>query len=625
MKKIIICLVIGTSLLTIARAEGRDSNVVISNVQLNYSFDYNRHDKAVKIKEEQTTTYNCLSYRTEIPIGELYNDKTTVDEVKITVDGNKAKNIIPQYQYYSVGEYFFTDEHICNFLLPIERAGSSSQVHFEKTITDPHYFSTIFLSDDYNVQNKTVTFEVPRWMKLEIKEFNFAGHDITKTTVYDSREDADIITYTIKNLSAITQEGNSPGITYTQPNLLVHCEYADVPDGKITYFNTLADQYAWYRSLTKDLESDENLTIIKAKALEITAGTTTDMDKVKKVLDWVHENIRYIAFEDGIAGYKPQKADVVLNKKYGDCKGMANLTKELLKSLGFDGRLCWIGTDHILYDYSTPSLAIHNHMITALLYQGKTYFLDGTETYISVNEYAERIQGRPVIIEDGDKYIYATVPTTTYQQNLDEEKSVLIINGTDLNGTVTREWKGEEKEYIFAGLNAIEKENTTDAFTSFLSLGNRDYTITNLTNSGLTDYDDPLSVKYQVHRVNAVSSFGKDLYVDIDSRKDLNQTSFDLKERVNDYWFDYKSNVHLQVELAIPDGYTVSAMPPNVSIKNEHYEITATISKLPGKLIYNKNIIIIDPHLSKTKFDQWNKDIKKLEDFYNEQIVLTRQ
>jgi len=125
---------------------------------------------------------------------------------------------------------------------------------------------------------------------------------------------------------------------------------------------------------------------------------------------------------------------------------MANLTKELLRSQGLDARLCWLGTNHIAYDYSTPSLAVDNHMICALIYKGKTYFLDATETYLGLNDYAERIQGRQVLIEDNDKYILTNVPTTTYMQNLDSEKRVLSIQGDGLTGTVTQEWRGEEKE-----------------------------------------------------------------------------------------------------------------------------------------------------------------------------------
>ena len=171
------------------------------------------------------------------------------------------------------------------------------------------------------------------------------------------------------------------------------CKSAEVNGNKLVYFNTVADQYKWYRQLVRDIGDDK--TVLEQKAKELTVGISGDIEKIKAIFNWVQHNIRYIAFEDGIAGFRPAKADVVLNKKYGDCKGMANLTRGLLQALGYDARLCWIGTNHVAYDYSTPSMAVDNHMICALFFRGKKYFLDATETNIGFNEYAERIQGRP--------------------------------------------------------------------------------------------------------------------------------------------------------------------------------------------------------------------------------------
>ncbi|MFT3908172.1 MAG: transglutaminase domain-containing protein [Ferruginibacter sp.] len=623
MIKNLFALLVSTCLFTSVYAADKDSNVVISNAKEIYSFNFDKKENAVKVQQELTTTYQCLSYRTSIQVVEFYDDKTTIDEVKTYVDGSKAKYIVPKYDYYSVDNIFYSDARVCYFNLPLERKGTTSEVYFEKSISDPRYFTTIYFSDGYPVQNKTVSVTIPKGIKVELKEMNFAGNDIKKTTEYDSKQDADIVTYTIKNLTAREHETHSPGPSYTEPHLLVLCKYADGPNGKITYFNTLDDQYAWYHSITKDLATSSDA--VKTKALEITKGATTDIDKIKKVFYWMHDNIRYIAFEDGIAGFRPEKSEEVLRKKYGDCKGMAHLTKEFLKSLGFDARLCWIGTNHIAYDYSTPSIAVDNHMICALLYQGKTYFLDATENYIAFNEYAERIQGRQVLIEDGDKYIYTKVPVTDYKQNLNTEKVTLAISGTDLQGNVSREWKGEEKEYLFTELNSIKKEKSNDAFIKFLSENNKNYAITDFETSDLTDYDKPLSAKYKMKHTNAVSSFGNDLYVDVDFRKDLNDFTFDIAERSHDYWFSYKTNTQLEVDLSLPTGYAVTATPPDLSIKNDDYEFIARITKQPGKLTYNKTILIKNPRLSKSKFEQWNKDIEKLKAFYNEQVVLSKQ
>ena len=622
MKRILLIFFLGTCIFELTATAQTDSNVVISQANLLYSFDYNKKEKAVKINQELTTTYQCVNFRTSIPIAEFYDGMTDIDNVKIWVDGKSSKTIVPSYEYYSVDNIFYSDARICYFKLPLEKKGSTSEVYFEMTTKDPRYFTSIYFSEPFNIINKTVSVTVPRWMKAELKELNFEGKEIKKTIEYNPKKDADIITYSIKNLPASNKEHNSPGASYTEPHLLILCKYADTPDGKITYFNTLDEQYAWYHSLIKDLE--HNNEAIKARALEITAGINNDFDKIKKVLYWMHDNIRYIAFEDGISGFKPEKADVVLRKKYGDCKGMANLTKAFLNSLGYDARLCWIGTNHIAYDYSTPSLAVDNHMITALLYQGKTYFLDATESYLGFNEYAERIQGRQVLIEDGAKYIYAKVPPTTFQQNLDVEKSVLSINGTSLEGSVSREWTGEEKEFILARLSATRKENTNDAFIKFLSSNDKSYVISDFTTSKLDDYDKPLNTNYKMKHTNAISAFDNALYLDLDNRKDMSDFIFDLTKRSKDYWFSYKTNTQIEVQLSVPAEYTVTAIPAPLLVKNNDYEFTATVTKQPGKLIYAKSILIKNPKLSKSKFEQWNSDIEKLKAFYNQQIVLTK-
>ena len=115
----------------------------------------------------------------------------------------------------------------------------------------------------------------------------------------------------------------------------------------------------------------------------------------------MQDNIRYIAFEDGLAGFIPATAQEVFKSKYGDCKGMANLMTEMLKLAGLEAYMTWIGTRHIPYDYTLPSLAVDNHCISTVIIGGKEYFLDGTEKYIPFGDYAWRIQGKEVLIGKG--------------------------------------------------------------------------------------------------------------------------------------------------------------------------------------------------------------------------------
>ena len=599
-----------------------DSSVSITSQKDDYQFGYNAQTGNVEIKQKLSTTYASANYAVNYPITEVYNKHISINDVSCKVDGHTPKGFKPVYTYYGEEDVFYSDAKVCYFSMYLPKKGSLGQVTFTETLDDPRYFTNIYFANSAATQKMEVNILIPRWMKVEIKELNFNAFDITKTTKYISEGDADLITYTINNIPAMEQEDNSPGPTYIYPHLLVLCKSASPVAGKqITYFSTLADQYAWYRELVKNIGTDE--TIIAAKSKELTTGLTTDIDKIKAIYYYVQNNIRYIAFEDGMAGFKPEKADEVLRKKYGDCKGMANLTKEMLVAAGFNARLCWLGTNHIAYDYQTPSMAVDNHMICALLYNGKTYYLDATETYIGFDEYAERIQGRQILMEDGDKYLLNRVPVTPASQNADIETDELAVNGNNLAGKVGHVWKGEAKEEVLAGLNSIKHENEDKAMIQYLSSNNTDYAINNLQFSSADSRDKDMTASYDLDFKNAVNTFSKTIYIDLDTKKELSTDVIKLPERKYDYWFPYKTDVDLTTQLAIPAGYKAGNIPAKLDVVNPDYEFHISYTVLPGKIVYKKNLIIKNTSLAKSKFAQWNLDIDRLNKTYTQNITLT--
>ncbi|HEY0611719.1 MAG TPA: transglutaminase domain-containing protein, partial [Chitinophaga sp.] len=407
---LIFSIILTTNTLIANANPDENTNITIREKKETYTFTTGDDEHPVQIKQESRTVYSCNEFRTTIPYVAFYDDLSRIDELRIFVNGRRAKYISPKYEYYSIDNIFYSDARVCYFSLPLEKKGEESAVELEKTMLDPRYFTSIYFDEAFTVQQKEIKLVVPRWMKVELKEMNFAGAGIQKQTEYNEKADADIYTYRVSSLKARISEPQAPGPSYLYPHLLILCKSADSKKGKQQYFNNVDDLYAWYRSLVQKVGNDP--AAIKTKALEISKGAATDLDKIKMVYNWVQDNIRYIAFEDGIAGFKPEKAQDVLQRKYGDCKGMANLTSELLKALGFDARLCWIGTNHIAYDYTTPSMAVDNHMICAVNFGGKRYFLDATETYIGFDQYAERIQSRQVLIENGPAFILDRIPAS---------------------------------------------------------------------------------------------------------------------------------------------------------------------------------------------------------------------
>lgn len=607
------------SVITAQVNEKDDDNIVILKSVREFRFVKGTAEDPVLIKEENFRLYTCKKYRTDVPVAELYNSIEVIDDVDIRVDGSKKHGIVPKYEYYNRDGIFYSDEHVCYFTLPVSKIGSRSEVIIKKTTKDPRYFTNIFFTENHAIEEQEVKLYVPEWMSLDIKEYNFKQYNIQKATVQGTGET--VYTYTMKNIPQIKQEASAPGYTYFAPHILVLCKSAQPKDISITYFKTLKEQYNWYQSLVLQIGDDEK--IVKEKAEEIVKGMIADEEKVKKIFQWVQENIRYIAFENGIAGFKPEKAQEVLRKKYGDCKGMANLLTVMLRSLKLDARRCWIGTKHIAYDYSTPSLSVDNHMICAWMKNGKPVYLDATEKYIGYGEVAERIQGRQTLIENGNQYLLEKVPLAGYLQNTATENRKLTIEGNHLKGHITHVWKGENKEWLLTALTDIKQDKQENALKQYLSEGESGFEIINLKVTNLSDYNNDLKIEYDVLWKNVITVFDKDAYLSLDNRVHFKDFKIDTAKRKLPYWMRYKNNIVFEIELMLPADKTVLELPAKVNIKQPGYSFSASYTNGSGKIIYKNEIIISNVEIAPENFSQWNKDIQQLTDFYNQQLVMT--
>jgi hypothetical protein len=599
-------------------AQENDNNITITAKE-SYLFKEYDQQHPVVIKQLINTSYHCNKYRTTVPVFESYNDQLELNDIQAKKDGDRIKNLNPVHDYYNSDGIFYSDSRICYFPLPLEKKGSTSEVIIQKTVLDPRYFTSIYFTDQFDIDKKEIEIIVPEWMKIELKEYNFANYAISKKR--SQQGNSITYTYTITNAPAIKKEKGSPGMSYLAPHILVMCKEAELAKGKITYFKTLDDQYAWYRGLVKQMNNDHQL--IKTKATELTKNINTDTAKVKLLFQWIQDNIRYIAFEDGMAGFKPANAQDVLAKKYGDCKGMANLMTEMLRAINLDGRLCWLGTNHIAYDYSTPSLGVDNHMIAAWFYKDKIFYLDPTEKYIGFSEVAERIQGRQVLIENNDKYLLKKIPEAGAIQNTSTEKRKLSIVGNDLKGKVQQVWKGENKEWLLTQLHSTKSDKQESQLIKYLSDGNNDYQISNMKIYNLDDYNSDLKIEYDLTFKNAVTAVGNQLYIDVDNRKDFASMSFDTAARKLPYQFYFKTHLIFETEIEMPGNAAIGSMPGVLKIDNPDYIIRGNYTTGKNSILYQREIQLKNTLLKRNQFAEWNASVGKLNDFYNNQLEIS--
>ncbi|RYD72673.1 MAG: hypothetical protein EOP53_21505 [Sphingobacteriales bacterium] len=91
------------------------------------------------------------------------------------------------------------------------------------------------------------------------------------------------------------------------------------------------------------------------------------------------------------------------------------------------------------------------------------------------------------------------------------------------------------------------------------------------------------------------------------------------------YWFHFKDHVVFETEIKLPENKQAGELPSALNVKQANYSFKGTYQKQADKLLYKCEIILNKAEVKPEHFSQWNKDIKELNNFYSQQVVLTQK
>lgn len=595
-----------------------ESNAIILENEVWVNFELK--EDVVNVEEISDSKIMSLRINNLVNRAINYDINSKISGDCVITEKGKNLHVVPVCGNYESAGIFHSDHMLCIYPLSFNKLGEIFTFSYKLKKEDIRYYTSVFFQSGLPAVNSKITFTVPKWLDLELKEMNFEGYSIQKSVKESPK--GTTYEYTATDLEEFKTEPNSFGISHTYPHLLLVAKsYKNGTQNTVRIISNTNDLHSWYGQLVLQLEN--NTALLKPLVEKIVAGSSGDLEKIKAIFYWVQDNIRYIAFENGIAGYKPAEASDVLRLKYGDCKGMANLTKWMLKTAGYDARLVWIGTEGIPYNYTTPSLAINNHMICRVNLNEHHYYLDATEKYLGFNDYAERIQGRTAMVEDGKSYLLDTIPVFNKDRNLNTNQFDLSISGQTLTGKCIQNYQGESHQDILYFLNNLEREKQKDFKEILISKEDKNMSVNNITSSDITDKEQAYRLEGDLVISNKISVFDNDYYIDVDFYKDFNNQK--IKEtRKSDIAFNEKKFSKMTVHLEVPQGYVIKYLPVALEIKEKQFSFTVSYKVDKNQLTYERIITIDNGFISKSGFETWNKAIKALSEKYNDKVILTK-
>jgi transglutaminase-like putative cysteine protease len=102
-------------------------------------------------------------------------------------------------------------------------------------------------------------------------------------------------------------------------------------------------------------------------------------ERLVAALRFVQDEVRYLGVEIGVGSHAPSAPDLVLQRRFGDCKDKALLLVTLLRALGIDAHPALVNTNlRRSIGEQQPSPAAFNHVLVRASIDGRHYWLDPT-------------------------------------------------------------------------------------------------------------------------------------------------------------------------------------------------------------------------------------------------------
>lgn len=582
-------------------------NIVISEIKNTFVLTAGKDGKSVaNIKEYISETYRALKTPGRAKAYVFYDETQTIDKAK-------AKGVKPVFVKSTPSGVFFDGSYMCVLDIPIKEPGKEVEAVFERTYHRPDFCDGTMLRSIYPVEHLVITYRIPVSLRGII---DVIGHNLPSDVSIDKSLSRDgkeyVITVTGTDLPPLNESRTPPG-RRVLPYVQLVGFYADVND--------------LYRNMHAYVVSpDPDSTSVETFAREITADCLDDSARITAIHRWVNENIRYIAIENGELGQAPDHPSEVLRKRFGDCKGSAALMKAMLRAVGLDGRLVWVGTDDISEEWTeVPLYSTGNHMITAVMLPNDSIvYLDGTVGMADREMIPPAIAGKQTLIENGETCIVHRVPACMPEANVCHTTIHYNIDGKELKGTYSESLTGSYKARL---LNALRENDASDRdkiMTMYIRELRRAFEVENVRYDFPQSTPGPAVYSADVSDRGSLTFSGRKIYVSFNQFTGISSMAFELEHRTLPGMLNEPCKIIRTISLTLPAGTeVVGGIPDDFSIETPNFSAELTYALNNNEITSEMTLAVKESIIPLEDLPTHNEAVNALSKALSQRLVLT--
>jgi hypothetical protein len=551
-----------------------------------------------------------------------------------TIDDYEAYTITPEGKKIAVKEFkttanrsrsvFYDDIKETSFDFPSVTTGSIGHleyrsVHKNLRLLSPHYFS-----HGIPMVNGELKITFPKEMTIKYQVMGNQKEKVQFTSEIGRKETT--YTFRVNNLEKDQDYADAPDNSYYALHVIFYIEsIIDQKGQMVKWLGTTDDLYRFYRGFINNINKEISPELKKITD-SLIQNASTDEAKARRIYKWVQQNIKYVAFENGMEGFIPRDASLVCSRRYGDCKDMASILTKMLQYSGVEACFVWIGTRSLPYEYTAVPLPIvDNHMISAVKLDTGYVFLDGTDSHCVFGIPSGHIQGKQALLGLNEKeYKIVRVPIVEKEKNVYADTTFLRLTDKGIQGTIRIGMTGYFAMDMYSAMNQTNDKSKEKLINNFLSRGSNKFKVNNYE---VIDTGDPNKyyINGEFELEGSDKKIGDDWFLNLNLQKLFEHQEIDYPRRKLPVEFDYKNERQYVTILEIPEGYNLSYKPESKSYKNEAWGFDLSYEEKKNQVILTQHFENNQLLLPVEKFQAWNKVLENLLPAYKETISLSKK
>lgn len=600
-----------------------NANAVVRLGQLDITIGSQR---SMNLKEKRIVTVLNEYGVDDINASEYYDKSRKIKKIEATVFNSFGKEVKTfkkkDFKDTSVGDGFsvFNDSRM--LYLDYTPIGYPFTVVFESEIetSDTAFLPIWSAFEDYYVstENKILNVTYLKDLGFDKKETNFSGKYNIEKIEGDGK-----LTYVVKNVPAMKGEESSPDISKIVPMVYMKVEKFNLEgvDGQARTWEEFGKWY--YESILKG--TDELSIETQNKIKEIVGKESDPIEIAKIVYDFVQERTRYVSIQVGIGGFKPMNANDVDRLGYGDCKALTNYTKALLNVVNVPSYYTIVNSGSNRKDIQEDFVSVQgNHIILAIPNNGELIWLECTSQVQPFGFQGTFTDNRNVLLikpEGGQ-----IVRTKTFLEKDNSQTTIgtySISDNGDLTGSLSIVSKGSQYDYSFGNerLSKIEKDNHYKKHFS---------NINNLKLEKISFKNDEKSIHFnenlELSAVGYANKSNNRLMFVLNAFNFNSNTPKRYRTRENPFQINRGFYDFDEVQIKLPQGYVIEAIPQDIEIKSKYGEYKIQIIKEDeSTLIYKRTLLIKDGFYESQEYDDYRLFREQIARNDNAKIVLNKK